>query len=126
MADVAGTVAITEITFGTIKKIKAEWVSGQGAHEGTASGTTPSTFDGRILGAITVPSGTAAPDDNYDIDVKDDDDVDVALNSLHDRDTANTEFVKEADMAAVAHSTLTIEITHAGSAKEGTLILFIR
>ena len=126
MADIAGTVTFTEITHGTIKKIKAAWVAGQGAHEGTVSGTTTNSYDGRLLGAITVPSGTAAPTDDYDIAVNDSDGVDVALGALADRDTANTEFRAESTMAAVAHSKLTVAVTDAGSNTAGTLYLFIR
>jgi hypothetical protein len=126
MADVAGTVTFTEITHGTVKKIKAAWVAGQGIYEGTASGTTTNQYDGRILGAITVPGTGVAPTDNYDIAVNDSDGVDVALGALADRDATATEFRAEATMAGVAHSKLTVAITNAGSAATGTLYLLIR
>lgn len=126
MANIAGTMTITEITHGTIKKIKAAWTSGQGTYEGTASGTTTNVFDGRIIGACTVPDGVAAPTDDYDITVADTDGVDIALGALNNRDTANTEFVAEASMAGVAHSKLTISVAAAGDTKKGTLYLYIR
>jgi 6,7-dimethyl-8-ribityllumazine synthase len=122
----AGTMTITETTHGTIKKIKAEWVSGTDAEVGTASGTTTNPFDGRIIGATTVPDGVAVPTDNYDITVADNDGVDIALGALIDRDTANTEYVAEASMAGVAHSLLTISVAAAGISKEGTIYLYIR
>ena len=124
MAD--GTMTITEITHGTIKTIKAEWVSGTAAEDGTASGTTTNPFDGRIIGATTVPDGVAAPTADYDITVADSDGVDIALGALADRHTANTEYVAEASMAGVAHSLLTISVAAAGTSKEGTLYLYIR
>lgn len=124
MAD--GTMTITETTHGTVKKIKAVWVSGTGAEDGTASGTTTNPFDGRIIGATTVPDGIAAPTDNYDITVADSDGVDIALGALANRDTANTESAVEASMAGVAHSLLTISVAAAGTSKEGTLYLYIR
>ena len=126
MADIEGTITLTEITHGTVKKIKAEWVSGQGIHEGTAEATTEFAYSGRLFGACTVPDGVAAPTDDYDIEVLDNDSVDIALNALHDRDTADTEYVSEASMGGVAHSKITISIANAGDTKEGTLYLYIR
>ena len=123
----AGTITLTEITLGSIKKIKAAWTAGTVAEEGTAAATTANIFDGRILGACTVPAaGADAPTADYDIVVKDSDGVDIALGALMNRHTSNTEYVAEASMAAVAHSKLTIEISAAGSAKKGTLYLYIR
>lgn len=122
----AGTMALTEITHGTIKKIKAEWVSGTAAEEGTAVGTTTNAYSGRIIGACTVPDAVEAPTDDYDITVADSDGVDIALGALLNRDTADTEYVTEANMAGVAHSKLTISIDAAGASKEGTLYLYIR
>lgn len=127
MAGTAGVLTLTEITFGSIKKIKAVWTAGTGDYEGTASGTTTNSYDGRIIGACTVPGTVGdAPDDNYGITVKDSDGVDIALGALLLRDTANTEYVAEASMAGVAYSTLTIAVTAAGSANKGTLYLYIR
>lgn len=122
----AGTMTLTEITHGTVKKIKAEWVSGTGAEAGTANGTTVNPYSGRLIGAITVPDAVAAPTVDYDIAVNDSDSVDVALGALANRHNVNTEFVAEASMAGVAHSKLTIAVTNAGESKEGTLHLFIR
>ena len=126
MADEPGVITLEDITHGTIKKIKAEWASGTGVNEGTATVTTTNPFDGRIIGATTVPDGVAAPTADYDITVADNDGVDIALGALADRHTANTEYVAEASMAGVAHSLLTISIAAAGDTKEGTLYLYIR
>mgnify|MGYP001305571807 CR=1 FL=1 len=115
----------TEITHGTIKKIKAEWTADSAT--GAVNGTTTNQYDGRIIGAITVPgTGGDAPDPNYGIAVNDSDGVDVALNALLNRHTSNTEYVAEASMAGVAHSKLTIAVTAAGNSNKGTLYLFIR
>lgn len=122
----AGSVmTLTEITYGTIKKIKAAWTSDDAT--GAVSGTTENVYDGRIIGACTVPGTVGdAPTDDYDITVKDVDNVDIALGALANRDTANTEYVAEASMAGVARSKLTIGVTSAGNAKKGTLYLYIR
>jgi hypothetical protein len=122
----AGSVmTFTEITHGTIKKIRAAWTSDDAT--GAVSGTTTNYYDGGILGAITVPgAGGDAPDPDYDIAVNDGDGVDVALGALQNRHTSNTEFVAEASMAAVAQSRLTVAVTGAGNSNKGTLYLFIR
>jgi len=64
----AGTVVITEETYGTIKKIKFSWISGDGAEDGTASGQTTHPYSGKILGLATDP-GSPAPSDNYTVTV---------------------------------------------------------
>ena len=114
----------TEVTYGTIKKIKAAWVSDDAT--GAVSGTTTNYYDGRLIGAVTVPDGSAAPTDNYDVAVNDSDGVDVALGALADRDATNTEYRAEASMAGVANSKLTIAVTNAGNSKKGALYLYIR
>lgn len=114
----------TEITFASVKKIKAEWVSDDAA--GTASGTTTQYYSGRFIGLITDP-GAAAPSDNYTVTISDGDGIDLLLGSATgNRDTANTEFIKEADMAGVAASQLTFAVSGAGNSKTGTIYLLIR
>ena len=119
----AGTVVTTEITHGSIKKIKFAWTSAAG---GQADATTTSYYNGKILHMCTVPDGVAAPTDDYDIEIKDSDNVDVLAGAGADRDTANIEHVLSALMGAVAHSQLTLAITNAGNAKKGTIYLYIR
>ena len=122
----AGSVmTFTEITHGTIKKIKAAWTSDSAT--GAVSGTTTNYFNGRIIGACTVPGlAGAAPDPNYDIAVNDNDSVDIALGALIDRHTSSTEYVAEASMAGCAHTQLTVAVTAAGNSNTGTLYLYIR
>ena len=126
MADVLGTMTITEKRGAGIKRIKAAWTSGQGVYEGTASGTTTGWYSGRCIAAITVPSAVDPPTANYDISITDSDSVDVTLGALADRHTANTEFRAEASLGAVAGSKLTIAITNAGDTKKGTVYLLIK
>jgi len=114
----------TEIRHSSVKKIKAAWTSDDTS--GAVSGETTYPYDGKLLGAITVPDGVAAPTADYDIAVNDDDSVDVALGALADRHTSNTEYVAEASMAGVANSKLTIAVTAAGNSKKGILYLHIR
>ena len=115
----------TEITHGTIKKIKAAWTSD--SVTGAVSGTTTEYYAGRFIGACTVPgAGGAAPDPNYDIAVNDNDGVDIALAGLANRHTSTTEYVAEASMAGCAHTQLTVAVTTAGNSNTGTLYLYIR
>jgi hypothetical protein len=119
------TMTFTETVYGTIKKIKCAWLSDDAT--GAVSGTTTNYYDGRFIGACTVPGlAAAAPTDNYDIAVSDADSVDIALGALANRDTANTEYVAEASMAGTAQSKLTVAVTNAGNTKTGTLYLYIR
>lgn len=119
------SMVFTEITFPTVKKVKAEWTSDNAT--GAVAGITTGTYSGRFLGLITVPDGVAAPSDNYSLTITDDDGVDLLLGSATgNRDTADTEFVKEADMGAVAMSKLTFSISSAGNSKKGVVYLLIR
>lgn len=84
---------------------------------------------GVILRIVTNP-GAAAPTDNYDATLADADGVDVAGGLLADRDTANSESVVPIDTAsglpfAVA-GPLTLTIANAGSAKNGTVVIYFR
>lgn len=119
------SMTFTEKIFGSIKKIKCAWVADNAT--GAVSGTTTNVYEGKLIGAITVPgTGGTQPDDNYNIAVNDSDSVDVALGALANRDETNTEYVAEASMAGVAESTLTIAVTSAGNSNTGTLYLYIR
>jgi len=122
----AGTVTILEETYGTIKKIKFSWTSGDGGEDGTASGQTTYAYSGKILGLATDPDGVAIPTDNYDITMTDEDGMDVLMGGGADRDTANTEYVLSTSLGAVANDKLTINIAAAGTNKKGIAYLYIR
>lgn len=122
----AGTVTITEETYGTIKKIKFDWTSGTDAEAGTASGQTTNVYSGKILGLATVPDGTAVPTASYDITVTDEDGMDVLMGGGADRSDTATEYVLSTSLGAVANDKLTINVAAAGSAKKGIAYLYIR
>lgn len=120
----AGTVTKLEEVFGTVKKIKFSWLSTAG---GLADLVTTEVYSGKILGLCTVPgAGGDAPDDNYGVELKDEDGVDVLMGGGLLRDTANTEYVLSASLGAVANDKLHLYITAAGAAKKGTVYVFIR
>lgn len=122
-ARAAGTVTTVETTQTSVRKVVWSWLSTAG---GVADGATTAAFDGRVIGLATIPSGGAAPDDNYDITITDAAGHDVLMGAGRDRDTANTEYVAEASLAGVASSRLTLNVSAAGAAKAGTVILYIR
>jgi len=118
------SMTFTETIIGSVKKIKCVWVSDDAT--GAVSGTTVEGYSGRFLGLITDP-GAPAPSDNYTVTVTDSDGVDLLLGAATaNRDTANTEFIKEADMGGVAMSKLTFAVSAAGNSKAGTIYLLIR
>lgn len=121
----AGMVVTTseETESGSVKKITFDWLSDDAA--GTATGTTTKEYNGKVIWLVTDP-GAAAPTDNYDVTVTDEGGEDVLAGAGADRDTANTEYVAEASLGAVAGSALTLNITNAGNAKDGEVILYIR
>jgi len=118
----AGTATATETTATSVKKIKVAWTSGSGGE--AAAVTTSKAYDGKVIALTTIP--TDSPTDNYDIVATDSDSVDVLLGAGANRDTANTEYVAEASLGAVAGSTLTFTITNAGNSKSGTIYCYIR
>jgi len=124
----AASVTCTEETHGVIKKIKWEWTSHtDGAvSAATAGAQTTKAYNGEIVRFVTIPSSTAAPDDNYDVAIADEDGADVLLGAGVNRDTANTEQVGAANLGVVANDKLTLSIAGAGSGKSGTVYLYIR
>lgn len=120
----AGTVTTTEERLGNVHKITFAWTSGTGAEGGTASGATTYPYTGLVLRVVTVPDGSDAPTDNYDITLTDAAGVDIANAQLANRDEANTEWVLTS-MGAVVGDAITINVTNAGDAKAGTCIVYI-
>jgi len=120
-----------------VHRVIASWVSDDAT--GAVSGTTRK-LAGRLVKAVTVPSGTAAPTDLYDIAMTDEQSVNVLAgvqSTLADRATATTQqvhfFVLDAaagtPLAQSVHpivcSTVTIAVTNAGNAKAGTIYLYL-
>lgn len=119
----AGTVTVTEERVSHVGKVTFAWTSSAG---GAADGTTSHVYSGKIERLVTVPAGGGdAPSDDYDVAIHDDDGVDVLLGAGANRDTANTEQVGAASLGIVANDKLTLHITNAGNAKQGTVHLYL-
>ena len=116
----AGAVVITEVTHTVPKKITFAW-------DGTTvDGSTTEYYDGVIILVATVP-GTAGdqPDDNYDLELNNADGVDMLAAQGVNRDETNTEFIASG-MGAFTEEKITLAITNAGAAGEGTVYVWLR
>ncbi len=118
----AGTVVVTEITHASPKKIKFAWTSSGG---GAADATTDKYYSGKLILITTDPGGTAL-DPDYDLTISDSDGVDLLAGSGADRHTTNTEHITSASLGCVVESKLTLGITAAGGAKNGTVYVYLR
>lgn len=122
-----GTVVITERAIKQVHMIKFAWTSTAG---GAASDTTRLKYTGNILKFYTVPgSGGDAPTDNYDITLTNADSIDVLQGQGANRSTSLTQWVNDipasTPLGAVAGSKLTLNVSNAGDANTGELIVFI-
>ncbi len=116
--------AVTELTYGPVKKITFEWTSDAA---GDATLVTTKAYNGVIERFVTVPgTGGDQPADNYDVTVEDGDGVDVLMGEGANRSDTNTEQVGRADLGVVAYSTLTLEVENAGASNTGVVHLYIR
>jgi hypothetical protein len=123
MANSSMSFTETYTTSGSIKKIKAVWLSDDA--NGTCSKTTTYAYDGQLMGAITVP-GAGTPANQYNVTIKDSDSVDIALGGLLLRSNVATQYVNGSVMAGAAASVLNINVSGAGNATNGIVYLYFR
>lgn len=124
---------------GSIRKVIAAFTTDDAT--GSVNGTTEK-ISGELIKIVTDP-GAAAPTDNWDVVLTDEEGVDlsvhlsdVAIAALIARDTANTEetYLPLEDEAGTARVSLwpvvcdklTITVNNAGNAKTGQIILYYR
>lgn len=108
-----------------VNKITLSWTS---AANGSAT-VVSDKVRGTIL-RITTNPGSAAPTDNYDATLTDEEGVDVAMGLLANRDTANSESVYPVDTVSglpiAVCDALTLAITNAGDSKTGSVVVYFR
>ncbi|UCD59032.1 MAG: hypothetical protein JSV16_08025 [Candidatus Hydrogenedentota bacterium] len=120
----AGTVTVSEETFGTVKKLTWSWTSDA---SGDASGTTSTNaYSGAISRLVTVPDGVDAPTVNYDVVVNDEDSTDVLMGGGQNRSDTATEQVLASSLGFVANDKLALVVSGAGNAKKGTVYIYVR
>lgn len=124
---------------GRIRKVIIDFLTDDSA--GTATVTTKN-ISGELIKIVTDP-GSAAPTDNWDVILTDDEGVDlsihmddVAIAALIARDTANTEetYLPLEDTAGTARiglwpvicGPLTVSLANAGNAKTAQVIIYYR
>ena len=81
-------------------------------------------FDGRLFRVVTVPDGTAAPTDDYDVTIVDDDGLDILNGAGANRDTANAEEIAATGAPCVHYGDLVVTVANAGASKQGTVKLY--
>lgn len=120
----AGTVTITEVTHGSVKKITFDWLSSSG---GAADGTTTKYYNGMVERVVFIPdSGGTAPTALYDVTLKDDDGADLLDGYAADRSATVIEALNPGGFGAIANTKLTLGVTNAGSAKGGIVHVYLR
>lgn len=121
----AGTVTVSETTHTTVRRIYWDWLSTAG---GAADLVTTVAYDGLLERAVFIPDGGATqPDPNYDVTITDPDGVDVLAGLGANLDNAATVVKTHADgLTAVSGQLLTLNVSGAGAANGGTVILYLR
>lgn len=116
----AGTVTTTEERIGPIEEIIFAWTS-SGA--GAADATSTYAYNGEVMEVQIIP-GATTPTNLYDVTVSDNNSVDMLYGQGANVSNASTTVVK--GCALVANSKITLGVTNAGSAKDGTIIVHVR
>lgn len=129
----AGTMVVTEMVFGSVKKTVFTWTSDA---SGDVSGGATPLISGEIVRVVTNPDDTDAPSANYDIVLNDEDSVDLAQGLLANRHTSNNEEVAPkieqtvgittALVPVITHSLVDCVISNAGNAKKGVVNVYWR
>jgi len=121
----AVTITETDSTQGALRKVKWAWTC---TDLGVVTGSvTTAKFTGVIERFITVPGAAGdAPSDNYDIAINDADGYDVLAGAGANRSTSATQQVLASSLGVCLDSALTLEVTNAGDANKGTVILYVR
>lgn len=108
-----------------IERISVAWTSDA---SGNATGSIENLY-GFCLKLVTDPDGSAAPTDNYDITLVDENSIDALAGAGADRDTANTEQVyptaSGAQVPAFLCGTHTFTVANAGNAKSGVAVFYV-
>ena len=120
----AGTVTVAETTYTTVKKIYWDWLSTAG---GAADLITVNPYDGLIERVAFIPDAAGTqPTNLYDVTITDVDNLDVLAGLGADLSNAATVVKTHADGLTAAVGKLTLNVTNAGNAKGGVVILYLR
>jgi hypothetical protein len=117
----AGTVTVpTEEHNAPLQKIVFSWTSSAG---GAADGTTSYGYSGLLERVLIVP-GATTPSDQFDVVLLDDDSRDLLYGVGANCSNADTTVIEDAGI--IANDKITLGVTNAGNAKNGTVVVFVR
>ena len=117
----AGTVTIpTEEHNDNLQKVVFSWTS---SAAGAADATTNYGYSGLVERVLIVP-GATTPSDQFDVVLLDDDARDLLYGAGANCSNADTTVIEDAGIVANDH--LTLGVTNAGDAKNGTVVVFVR
>jgi hypothetical protein len=121
----AGTVTSTETRFQLVRKVVFAWTANS---SGAASGSTTHACTGELLRVSVIPgTGTAAPSDNYDIELHDENDIDLLDGNGANLDSATTyTFLVSDTLGVVSNEDIELSITNAGASNTGTVLVYLR
>jgi hypothetical protein len=115
-----------------ITKHAIAWVSDA---SGNATGDTPVIY-GTIFRVAFVPSASAAPTDNYDVTLIDENGIDILSGQGANQDTSTASHVAPLIPATDGTTTtavpptvadaLSLSVSNAGNAKQGSVVLYVR
>jgi hypothetical protein len=119
----AESVVFAEETFSTIKKLKITVTS---AADGTATGTSKSSYSGEVLRFVTVPASDGTqPSDDFDVVLDDEDGYDIlAGNGANLSNAAATTVVS--GMGAIANDKITFDASNMGDSKAAVFYVYLR
>ena len=124
LAFAAGTVTVTEHKLNPVKRVIFNWVAD--ATGDVESTWTTSAFSGRITNFITEPAiGSASPDANYDIMLKNSFGYDVLKGGGGNRSQTATQYIADTTFIPLAGDRLILSVTHAGTVGAGTAMIYI-
>lgn len=122
----AGSIVVTSADIGGVLKYTVVWTSDA---SGNVSGNTFDVRYGELRQVKTIPgAGGVAPTDLYDVTLTDPDGVDVLAGAganLSGTVAAILEPTINSQRPYLEAQTLTLNVSNAGNAKSGTLILLI-
>ena len=118
----AGTVTVSETVTGSLTRIIFTWTASSG---GAADGVTAGTYTGEVIYAAFTP-GATTPTTAYDVVITKTGAVDVLAGTGANLISTATVYKDDLDgLTSVTASTLTLAVTNAGNATNGTITLFL-
>jgi len=121
------TKTTTEIfTVGTVRMIRYNWHLYNSS--GVDSCISTKAISGKVVGLVTVPGeGSSIPSDNWDLEIKDENGIDILWGLGANRDSAATAYIIADSLGYIVQSKLVFLITNGGAyGDSGAIYLYIQ